>query len=378
MRCEAGPDTFVRDLDKTRYPGGLYQIAGYNVFMHCNTREQRGGTLIYAKAELQVERHEQLMHIGMNDAIWVRLRIPESRREVTVGAAYRKATRGKKQDDNLAKCFDKVSPMSEVVICGDFNSPKIDWEDGTVRDTPGSATQRFYNKLEDRGLVQLVQRATRQRGDDIPSLLDWVIVSREENVEGLQHLALLGAGDHDVLIFTYRDNIRVPVRTKRKMFDFRRADFGGLRRTARTEKWGGVYESDNVNEQMKYFTKVYKDLTRRIPTKPVRMPEEDQKPPWWNGRTERALKKKQCAWRRYNERGKSRKLYRDYEKARRKADTSVKNAKFEFEERLAESSKRNMKAFYRYASKLKTTVPIMSMETEGSITQDVLFLVSIH
>ena len=373
MTSELKPDLILLSETwiKPDTPEGLYHIAGYNVFMHCNSREQRGGALIYVRTGLQVESHEQLMNVGMNDAIWVRVKIPESRREVTIGTVYRKGTRGRKQDDNLAKCLDKIGPTSEVVICGDFNLPKIDWENGIVNDTQDSATQRIYNKLEDRGLFQLVRRATRQRGNDEPSLLDWIIVSREENVEGVEHLAPLGAGDHDVLMFTYRVNIRVPIRTKRRMFDFRRADFQNMRQTARTENWSGVYGTNDVNKQISYFTHVYNELTRDIPTKPVRMTEEDQKPQWWNGKAERALKRKHYAWKRYNERGKSRKLYLEYDKARRKADTSVKDAKFQFEKRLAKNSKQNVKAFYRYAnSKMRTTVPIMSMKTDGHMTQD--------
>ena len=373
LTCDLKPDLILLSETwiKGDTPEGLYHIPGYNFFMHCNENEQRGGAMIYARTELQVERHEQMMNLEMKNAIWVKLKIPESRREVTVGTVYRKSSRGKRQDDRLLKCFDRINPTSEVVVCGDFNLPKIDWENGVVRDTPDSATQRIYSKLEDRGLVQLVRKATRQRGNDEPSLLDWIIVSREENVEDVQHMAPLGAGDHDVLLFTYRVNIRVPIRTRRRMFDFRLADFPSLLRTLKNESWEGVYGSDEVNKQLKYFTYVYNEMARRVPTKPVREPEDQQKPPWWNGRAERALKSKHFAWKRYNDRGKTRKLHLEYVKARRKADTAVKNAKFQFEKRLAKHSKQNKKAFYRYAnSKLRTTTPIMNMKVDGKMTQD--------
>ena len=116
---------------------------------------------------------------------------------------------------------------------------------------------------------------------------------------------------------------------------------------------------------------VYNKIANMIPTKPVRSSEEELKPPWWTGRSERALKNKQCAWKRYNDRGRPRSLYLEYVKARKKADTVVKNAKFEFERRLALNSKKNVKAFYKYAnSKLKTTSPITSMKVDGHMTSD--------
>ena len=229
-------------------PKGLYHVPGYISHSDCNDREIRGGAMIFSKAELQVEQCDQLMQIGMKDAIWVKLKIPDCRREVTIGAIYRKGTRGRNQDENLLKCLDKVNPATEVLICGDFNLPKIDWENGVVMDSQESPTQRIFDKLDDQGLTQVVRQTTRRRGRDEPSLLDWIVVSRAENVDEVEHLAPLGAGDHDVLYFTYRINIRVPIRTKRQIFDFRRTDFNELRGVLGYEQWNGVYNTNVVND----------------------------------------------------------------------------------------------------------------------------------
>ena len=352
-------------------PEGLYHIPGYNVFNNSNVNEKRSGATIYAKLVYEVEICENLMSIGFKDAIWVNLKIPDSSKEVVIGAVYRKKSRGKKQDDNFIKCLDKISPALEVIICGDFNLPQIDWQNGLVRDTQGSATQRYYDKLEEGGFTQMVRNTTRRRGNDEPSLLDWVIVSREDNIEEISHLAPLGAGDHDVLLFDYRVDIKIPVLTKRRVFDFRLADFNKLRRRLRHEEWRTVFGTDVVEEQLDGFCKIYKEVANMLPTKPAVTPEDEQKPTWWNKTSERALKRKHCAWKRYNDRGRPRKLYFEYVKARRKADASVKNAKFEFERRLARNSKHNVKAVYKYAnSKLKKRTPIMTMKADGKMTNN--------
>ena len=66
-----------------------------------------------------------------------------------------------------------------------------------------SMAQKFYDKVSDNFLLQKVSNPTRRRGDDLPSLIDLILVNDEDSVDEVRHLPPLGAGDHDAFIFEH-------------------------------------------------------------------------------------------------------------------------------------------------------------------------------
>ena len=222
------------------------------MFTQHNMSELRG-VCIYAKTHLDVEIHTELMEIGFKDGLWVKMATSDSNRSVILGVIYRKPSRGVRQDNKLLKCIDKIGQSSEVIICGDFNLPKINWVTGRISDSEQSMAQKFYDKVSDNFLLQKVSNPTRRRGDDLPSLIDLILVNDEDSVDEVRHLPPLGAGDHDALIFEYRLPINQPVLSSREVYDFRRADFGSLRQDFPQVNWSDIYLSDDVRKQIDIF-----------------------------------------------------------------------------------------------------------------------------
>ena len=91
------------------------------MFTQHNMSELQGGVCIYAKTHLDLEIHSEMMEIGFKDALWA----SDSNRSVILGVMYRKPSRGVWQVNKFLKCIDKIGQSSEVIICGDFNLPKI-------------------------------------------------------------------------------------------------------------------------------------------------------------------------------------------------------------------------------------------------------------
>ena len=352
---------------KNNTPEGLYSIQGYTVHSYINEAEVRGGVSIYVHNNLTATVMTNLMDVKCNDAIWLKLKVQKDV-DIVLGALYRKGSRGKRQEDRILKCIEKVDTNSDVLICGDLNFPKINWQNGSTSESAESPSQKFIDKINDKFMFQKVQHPTRRRGQDEPSLLDLVLVSEEDAIDSVEHLPPLGASDHDVLVFEYNVTIEVPVLTKRYVFDFKNTDFDHLREQAGPQVWEDIWRTEDVEEQLSIFQQKYDEIVTSIPTKLVKP--EDTKPMWWNNTVDRALKKKNCDWKRYQNSGRSRNQYKVYTKSRKKATKTLRQAKFEYERNLARNSKKNVKLFYKYAnSKRKGKTPIVNMKVNGRLTK---------
>ena len=95
-----------------------------------------------------------------------------------------------------------------LLIVGDFNYPAIDWQSCVSTDTDGSESDQFTECLRDCFLTQHVEKPTRFRGTQKPSILDLILTNEENVVSDIQYLAPVGNSDHCTLVLSYRCNIQ--------------------------------------------------------------------------------------------------------------------------------------------------------------------------
>ena len=74
---------------------------------------------------------------------------------------------------------------------GDFNMPEIDYNDYSVAGSDFSFPMRFFDLSQDLFLIKHVFEATRFRGDQTPSKLDFVFTNEENVIENLKYTAHL-------------------------------------------------------------------------------------------------------------------------------------------------------------------------------------------
>ena len=100
-------------------------------------------------------------------------------------------------------------------------------------------------------------------------------------------------------------------------------------------------------------------------------PDKPGKPLWMNHKALASVKRKTFAYRRYLNTREGHD-YLEYAKARNVVKKECRNAKAEFEHKLAQKVKSNPKAFYNYAnSKLKTRSNIADLEkSDGTTTKN--------
>ena len=141
----------------------------------------------------------------MKESSWLKLKFGND--TVIFGAIYRKGTSNAINESLLRTVLEKVSnKYSNIVICGDFNYPKINWDSGSIEAGPYSKEMRFYDSIMDNYLIQHQKKITRVRGKDKPSCIDLVITDdKQTQVESsIKVLCPLGLSDHAVLTWDYQ------------------------------------------------------------------------------------------------------------------------------------------------------------------------------
>ena len=101
-------------------------------------------------------------------------------------------------------------------------------------------------------MYQHIDRPTRGRGSDNPSLLDLVFTMEEGNVVRMEHHSPYGKSDHSVLIFQFRCYCQQEARKKKKLY-YDKADYSQIKRELHSIDWEAELDSKDPNEQWESF-----------------------------------------------------------------------------------------------------------------------------
>ena len=88
-------------------------------------------------------------------------------------------------NQQISEAIEQLSDIQadQHIICGDFNYPDIDWLNHIVlndyTNTNVRDDRRFYDATQNSFLHQHVEEVTRQRGTNVPSLLDLILAKTE-------------------------------------------------------------------------------------------------------------------------------------------------------------------------------------------------------
>ena len=137
-------------------------------------------------------------------------------------------------------CLAKLcSDHSNILLCCDFNFPRIDWNSPEV--TTDVDEVQLTELLNDYYLTQVNTFPTR--GDHI---LDFVITSVPGQVQNLSALSPTRSElitDHSTLIFDIVASFKTRPKIKRTVFDYNRENFNSLRATLQTVNLCGAVET---------------------------------------------------------------------------------------------------------------------------------------
>ena len=295
----------------------------------------------------------------------------KGRDRLLVAGLYR---RGESDEKNNALLLELFKLMAEkkythLIIMGDFNLPKIDWDTLTCRTSSNEDFHvKFVECIRDCYLFQHVTEVTRVRGNNEPSVLDLVFSNEENMVSNLTQEAPLGKSDHSVICFTVKC-VPEKLPPQVKVF-YDRGNYKKMNEMFKDAPWREKFQQhpDDVEAQWSIFRSIYTEAeTECIPrklvfingslSKKLSIPLDDK--------TLSKLKKKNRIW------SKMRKKLADEEQklAYRKLSNQVraitrKGSKL-LQKTVAKNAKSNPKGFWRFSQqKLKTRSGIPDLLTQ--------------
>ena len=326
----------------------------------CYTHESINRSVIQVKPE-----------VICNEVCMLELRLRGSD-SLLIGCCYRSPTKTVSSTENNSKLNEFLKWASEKnhshkCIMGDFNYGHINWKTWDTTESDNSDEAHFLETLQDSYLHQHVEKPTRRRGNDEPSLLDLVLTNESMQVSNLRHFSPLGKSDHDVLVFDY--HAYLDFTKPKEQYQYENGDFEAMKNDPTNSNWLDDFVASGQTSSVedlwrKLKRKIFELRDKYIPKSTVSAKS------WKKGsfpldeKTRQAISmkdKKHRKWMRANIEGRNL-AKEEYIKARNKANSLLRKAKRSYERGIADDAKINPKRFWYHARrKLKCKSSIASL-----------------
>jgi len=303
-----------------------------------------GGLLVYTKSGVKVLKIDKNNDIQQYCSFIVN--------DVTVFLVYRSPNAPPTALEHLSELM-RQAPKNSVFI-GDFNLPDIDWGNGTC----SARTRGFLETVEDMMMEQMVDFATQTKGN----CLDLLITNIPERVSSIEEAGRLGKSDHEMLLVKLEvDGRRESV--KKSVPNWRLADWQGIKQKISDVNWRTTFSNKTTCQMWDTFSSTVNDAVKCCV--PMKRGEGGGRPYWMTREILAEIGKKKRLWKKAKEGGDR----EPYKQAEKKVKNMIRNAKRNFEKKLARENGGNSKPFYAYVkNKTKSRPAIGPLKNEKKET----------
>jgi hypothetical protein len=232
----------------------------------------------------------------------------------------------------------------------------------------------FIEALRDGFLIQHVDRPTRGRGSNNPSLLDLVLTKEHTATPTVEYHQPLGKSDHSIL------DIRIEMKQSETFIktipNYNRGNFDRMRRVLSDVDWEeGLGREETTQKKWELFHKTITNAVNRCVPK-IKIKRKVLKNIPVDNKTLTKIRRKKRLWKQYLETG-NQTIYHDYCRTKNQVWQLTRKNMRELEKNIAKEAKTNPKKFWAYANKktkyretipqlLKTGNPNDGMLTENN------------
>ena len=216
--------------------------------------------------------------------------------------AYRVGTLG---ENNHESIINSIKPFyggrnhKKVYIVGDFNLSTAAWpvnEDNLVNNR---IDKLFLNSFDELGLHQCVNVPTHCKGKTLDLVLT-NMVSSVTNVQVSEHSTICKS-DHFLISFEVKANIKLKKPPKRKMFNFKKANWDQLNADLRGVPWNRFIDRTESEVAWRSFKSILFNLIDKHIPKIVLKGNFDS--PWFDAECYDAFRRKERAHKKFKETG---------------------------------------------------------------------------
>ena len=311
-----------------------FDLPEYNKLLKERTNRKGGGIIIYHRDFLEVS--EIKLNI-LNELEIITVNLNFSKIKVILSLIYRPPSQCEHKDRLMYKELGNVIHNKCAIIIGDFNCPEIGRPVAPITREARDLT----DFIDDNFLYQKVNEPTR--GGNI---LDLVLTTNDNLIDKLVVREPLGNSDHNMIKFKIKisthfksNSMRVP--------NFNRANFNEFRQRIDQTQWLNILGNQTTEHQWKIFKNVLTVAqSQSVPCKEKRKT-TNRNPKWYTPTIGHLIKERELKYKAYKLVN-SEYNYTIYNNAKREVKRVVRNAKREYELKIAKESKENPKHFYGY------------------------------
>ena len=355
--CEVKPKNLIQLTDMD------YKIPGYTLHPVNLDNDVGRGVAIYTIAALDKSVNHIDSYHKFEEVCLLEVRL-RSGDVLLFGCVYRSPTPSEsspQNNDRLNRLLTCIANKTYTHICivGDFNYRQINWATWTTPNSENNDEAKFIEAIRDSFLHQHVEKPTRRRGNDDPSLLDLILTDEAMQVSEITHHAPLGKSDHSVVSFEF--NCYLDFSKPKECFMYDKGDYKGMRNKLVNSEW--LQEFTNADKDTPVQGKWDSLKTMIIELRDSFVPKRkiSGKPRWVDNGSfpispdiRMSIRSKSKTYREWMVDGSEEARLR-YVKERNRSKTLLRKSKKRFEKEIALRSKNNPKAFWKHVRrKLKT------------------------
>jgi hypothetical protein len=185
------------------------------------------------------------------------------------GVFYRPPSADSECLEILQRNLESLSDQTDILLVGDFNFKGIDWSNNVFLNNL-SNYELFADILADNFLTQMVSQPTRE------NILDLVLTNNIDMVMAVE----VGEPISDHNIITFRVNVN-PYRnqsSKKKFYNFDKADWSGLSELFNNIPWDCALVSNDINDVWNCWVDLYNTTVDQCIPKKIK--KKNRQAPW--------------------------------------------------------------------------------------------------
>ena len=349
---------------------GELGIEGYSIYRGNHSSGGGGlgkGVAIYVQDTLNHSACPMFDEVAFDCSAWSTILLSDSKK-LLLGVVYRSPNSSEDNNEKMLSILRIASTarFDYLLVCGDYNLPKIKWDGKECLDSETSFSAVFLETIEQLGWFQHAKSDTRFRGEQ-SSCLDLIFTNEESMVEEVHELPPIAKSDHVCQKWELMVKEVTFKNTTRPRLNFKRANWAEIRKdiaSFQLDPWEGVNNMmDNLGAKISDAKKDHIPICKPRSRK--------QRLPWMRGskmkgqRTERWR-----AWKKFKDSG----LPRDYDAykfERNGLNNLVREAKLKYERGLIMDMKENPNLYHGHCRRsLKTKQGVSNViDGDGRLTE---------
>ena len=276
------------------------------------------------------------------EILWCEIIVMKPYSRVLVGVFYRPPSSDidyLKELERSLSLIERSGNNLNILLLGDFNLPQIVWFTPSPT-CPDSLSSTFCAIIADYFLNQLVLQPTREQ-----NILDLVFITAPELVKDLEICQPVGGSDHCSIEFTLKLKFQRPERSCRFVYNYRAADWLGLREDFCNLQWDCSYLMETVDDVWDAWKILFfQAVERNVPSKQLK---PQRNAPWLNAELLKLIRKKRRLWKQAKSSGDPAKWVK-YKRLSNSVKDHLNKAYWNYVNELTASLKTNPKKFWSF------------------------------